>query len=89
MRSGLAELVPELFEFRDIKVGEDFTVHIDHRSLGLARESNHFVHGFGVVGDVEGIVVYSPFSEPIDGFVAPAAVRFNKQAYLHNRLLFG
>ncbi len=64
-------------EFIDSEIGEDFAVPIEGGSLGLAGEGYHFLHGFAVAGDVEGLDFDFFVGEVGDDFVAPWATAFD------------
>ena len=70
-------LFQEWDQLIDPEVGEDLAVPVHRRGLGLAGEGDHFLHGFAVTGDDEGLDLDFLALEVSDDFVAPWATAFD------------
>ena len=80
MSGGRLELVHELLELPGIEVREHLAVHVDDRRKCLPAQRNHLLEAAAVRNDVDLLVGYAPFVEPVLRLVTPAAKRFHKQS---------
>lgn len=64
-------------QFLNPEVGEDMAMPIKSGCLGLAGESDHFIHRLAIAGDDDGIVVDALAVQVRSDFFAPRAGNFD------------
>lgn len=75
----LLQPVPEFLQLPYIEIRQDLAIYVDARRFGLPGQIHHFLLCFPVAGHVQLLEFDVPFLQPFDGFIAPAAPRFDEQ----------
>ena len=82
-RHGELHLFPPGFELISAEVGQDVVIDVDAGRFGLLGEGKHLGTRRRVADDIESHKSDAMGGEPVDGFVAPWAARFDEKSDLH------